>query len=77
MVRIMERKVRERAQQLYDERGREEGYALKDWFQAEAEVLGNNLIGPLYRRLKSERQVQQDSSAELASQDPVNYESTV
>ena len=52
MVRIVERKVRERAQQLYYERGKQDGEALKDWVQAESEIIGNNAIGNLYRRFK-------------------------
>jgi len=52
MVRMVERKVRERAQQLYYERGQQDGGALKDWVQAESEIIGNNAIGNLYRRFK-------------------------
>jgi hypothetical protein len=32
--------VRERAYQLYEERGRQDGYDLDDWFRAEAEMSG-------------------------------------
>jgi Protein of unknown function (DUF2934) len=53
MVRLVERKVRSRAQQIYESRGQGEGYDLQDWFQAESEVLENNVIGSLYRRTKS------------------------
>lgn len=53
MVRMVERKVRNRAQQLYDERGQEEGQALKDWVQAESEVLEKTILEPLYRRLRA------------------------
>jgi hypothetical protein len=71
MVRMVERKVRVRAQQLFDERGQEDGHALKDWFQAEEEILENTAIGPLYRRLKSGNQgTQQNSnSSEYPDQD--------
>ena len=62
MVRMVERKVRERAQQLYDERGQEDGRSLQDWFQAESEVIGNSIIAPLYRRLKGENQGKQGDS---------------
>jgi hypothetical protein len=31
--------IRERAYQLYEERGRIEGFAEEDWLQAEAEIL--------------------------------------
>jgi len=32
--------IRLRAYQLYEARGRGDGHALDDWFQAEAEILG-------------------------------------
>jgi hypothetical protein len=53
MVQMVERKVRSRAQQLYESRGQAEGQDLQDWFQAESEVLENSVLGPLYRRVKS------------------------
>jgi hypothetical protein len=53
MVQLVERKVRSRAKQLYETRGQEEGQALQDWFQAESEVLGNSILAPLYRRLRT------------------------
>jgi hypothetical protein len=62
MVQLVERKVRTRAQELYETRGQAEGQDLQDWFQAESEILDNNIIAPLYRRLKS-------STAEAAEVD--------
>jgi hypothetical protein len=53
MVQLVERRVRTRAQELYETRGQGEGQDLQDWFQAESEILDNNIIAPLYRRLKS------------------------
>lgn len=53
MVRMVERKVRSRAQQLYETRGQGKGQELEDWFQAESEVLENSILAPLYRRAKS------------------------
>jgi hypothetical protein len=53
MVQLVERKVRTRAQELYETRGPGDGQDLQDWFQAESEILDNNIIAPLYRRLKS------------------------
>jgi hypothetical protein len=53
MVQLVERKVRSRAKQLYETRGQEEGQALQDWFQAESEVLGNSILAPLYRRMRT------------------------
>jgi hypothetical protein len=32
--------IRHRAHELYEQRGRVDGYAWDDWFQAEAEILG-------------------------------------
>jgi len=69
MVRMVERKVRERAQQLYDERGQEDGRALQDWFQAESEVLENTTIASLYRRMKSANQNQGDNTSSTSSTD--------
>jgi len=65
MVRMVERKVRGRAEQLYQERGQGEGSALKDWFEAEAEVLANITVAPLYRRLKAETQPGNQSPIEV------------
>ena len=53
MLQMVERKVRSRAQQLYEKRGQTEGQDLQDWFQAESEVLENSIIAPLYRRVKN------------------------
>lgn len=52
MVKMVERKVRSRAKELYESRGQEEGQDLQNWFQAESEVLENSIIAPLYRRVK-------------------------
>ena len=54
MVQMLERRVRERAQQLYDQRGQQDGRALDDWIKAEAEILENSIAAPLYRRLKNQ-----------------------
>jgi len=70
MIRMVERKVRERAQQLYEERGQVEGEALADWVQAESEVLESTIAAPLYRRSKASAQPSLDSDAagELAAE---------
>jgi len=65
MVQLVERKVRSRAKQLYETRGQEEGQALQDWFQAESEVLGNSILAPLYRRLRTGTQDAQQSSSSV------------
>ena len=36
----IENRIRDRAYQLYEQRGSIDGFALDDWFQAEAEILG-------------------------------------
>jgi hypothetical protein len=53
MLELLERKIRARARQLYEERGGAEGRALEDWVRAESEVLSNNILAPLYRRTHS------------------------
>ena len=35
----IENRIRDRAYQLYEQRGSVDGFALEDWFQAEAEIL--------------------------------------
>ena len=52
MVQMVERKVRSRAQQLYETRGQAHGQDLQDWFQAESEVLENSILAPLYKRMR-------------------------
>ena len=37
---LTEELVRQRAYQLYEERGHEDGHDLEDWLRAEAEMLG-------------------------------------
>jgi len=48
MVNMLERKIRLRARQLYEERGQEDGRALDDWVKAESEVLKSSILGPLW-----------------------------
>jgi hypothetical protein len=48
MVDLLERKIRLRAGQLYNERGRVEGLALEDWVRAESEVLKSSILAPLW-----------------------------
>ena len=52
MVQMVERKVRSRAQQIYETRGQTGGSDLQDWFQAESEIIQNSMVAPLYRRLR-------------------------
>jgi hypothetical protein len=71
MAQMVERKVRSRAQQLYEDRGQAERHALEDWVQAEEEVLGSSILGPLYHRLKTEDQnnEQTASTSDVPNQD--------
>ena len=55
MRRMAERKLRSRAQELYESRGQTEGHELEDWFQAEAELLKDTRLAPLYRHLRDTR----------------------
>lgn len=69
MVKMVERKVRSRAQQLYEKRGQADGHALQDWVQAESEVLGNSILAPLYHRMKTENQNSAENRAEAVAPD--------
>ena len=53
MLDLIERKIRLRAQELYQERGRAEGFAVEDWLKAESEVLKTSILAPLYRRSRN------------------------
>ena len=48
MITMLEKKIRLRARQLYEERGRTEGRALEDWARAECEVLKASILAPLW-----------------------------
>ena len=75
MLRMVERKVRSRAQQLYETRGQEEGKELEDWFQAESEVLENAAVAPLYRRTHgNENAVAENSAQEFVAQEASSCE---
>ena len=80
MVQMVERKVRSRAQQIYETRGQTAGSDLQDWLQAESEVLGNSILGPLYRRMRSVRSelqsssIQKDNSVETRTEAPASCE---
>lgn len=76
MVQLVERKVRSRAQQLYDERGPGDGHALNDWVKAESEVLENSILAPMYRRVKkSDSQVVRHEAAANFTDDSSAFES--
>jgi len=50
MLDLIERKIRLRAHELYEERRDAAGSALNDWLQAEAEVLNTSILAPIYWR---------------------------
>jgi hypothetical protein len=54
LAELVERKIRMRAEQIYAQRGDSEGSALGDWVQAEAEVMGNSALAPLYWRTRQQ-----------------------
>ena len=54
ITELLERKIRLHARQLYDQGGQVEGFALRDWAEAESNVLGKSVMAPLYRKTRSE-----------------------
>ena len=48
MITMLEKKIRLRARQIYEQRGQEEGKALDDWTKAETEVLKSSILAPLW-----------------------------
>jgi Protein of unknown function (DUF2934) len=56
IIELLERKVRLRARQLYEERGRVEGRELEDWVRAESEVVQSSLLAPLWNK-RQEREL--------------------
>ncbi len=53
MLELLERKIRLRARQFYDERGRVEGRDVEDWVRAESEVLQSSILAPLWNRRRA------------------------
>jgi len=77
MRRAVHRKVRTRAQQIYESRGQTEGQELQDWFQAEAELLENRALAPIYRRMLGECvQNEEDTPTAETADQPVTCETT-
>ena len=50
MLELLERKIRLRARQLYEERGKVDGRALEDWVKAESEILKTSILAPLWNK---------------------------
>ena len=59
MLELLERKIRLRARQLYDERGQVEGQELEDWVRAESEVLKASILAPLWNTRQEREPVEQ------------------
>jgi len=51
-VSNVEDKIRLRAYELYEQRGRIDGFALDDWLQAEAEIRRGKKPGPARAKVK-------------------------
>ena len=56
MLDLIERKIRLRAHQLYEQRGCAEDFAVEDWLKAESELLKTSILAPLYRRSRNRGQ---------------------
>lgn len=54
MLELLEKRIRSRAQELFEQRCEEGGTALEDWLTAEREILHKNSLAALYRRSRSE-----------------------
>ncbi|HXW94013.1 MAG TPA: DUF2934 domain-containing protein [Terriglobales bacterium] len=60
LVELVERKIRSRAQALYEERGYVDGFAVQDWVRAESEVLENSALASGFWRLRVEPEQSHD-----------------
>ncbi len=58
MLELLERKIRMRARQLYDERGQAEGQDVEDWVKAESEVLKSSILAPLWNTRQEQEAVE-------------------
>ena len=65
LVELLARKIRLRADQLYNERGRVEGLALEDWVRAESEVLKSSILAPLWNARQERELVEERELAEV------------
>ena len=79
MIALVERKIRARAQQIYEERGHVDGFAVADWVQAEREVLEQSILAPLYWRSRTKLQESEEFVSaplvEMTASDPAVSES--
>jgi len=67
MIDMLERKIRLRARQLYEQRGRQEGKALEDWFTAEVDILRPSILARLWSAGRLLEVVQEPESAQIYS----------
>jgi hypothetical protein len=51
----IEERIRRRAYELYEQRGRFDGFALDDWLQAESEIRGTKKPGSKSKRVTGRR----------------------
>ena len=58
MLELLERKVRLRARQLYQERGQVEGRDVEDWVRAESEILKSSILAPLWNKRRERELVE-------------------
>jgi hypothetical protein len=56
ILELLEKRIRARAQQLFEQRRQSDGTALEDWIRAEREILKKNALAPLYRRSRGENE---------------------
>jgi len=48
-------RIRQRAYDLYEQRGRGDGFALNDWLQAESQIRGTKKLGSKSKQIKERR----------------------
>ena len=63
MMELLERKIRLRARQLYEERGQAAGQDLEDWVRAESEVLQSSILAPLWNKRQERELVEVESGS--------------
>ena len=76
ITELLERKIRLHAQQLYDKRGKAEGFALQDWIEAESQVLEKSILAPLYRKTRADSSVSNEVKEITSSHLPATDSST-
>lgn len=64
MLELLERKVRLRARQLYEQRGKIEGRDVEDWVKAESEILQSSILAPLWNKRQGRELAEIEQSAE-------------